>query len=127
MILSGWLDPDGGFHECGMFSHMVEVADNPALRKLVPDLEANRAYLEGVSEGCDQGEEEGGHGCWHNYHMAAMEVSCEIRDTLLCAGCLRVGSDGDVVCFEGVPTATTLQAAKDLAENYNLRPVFEAV
>jgi hypothetical protein len=130
--VTGWMTPEGKFFECGMFDHITTVSTVPELGRFVPYLEDYKVRLEDIDTICCQAGEDDEHPCWHNYALAEMDISVEIRNLLLEAGCMRVGSipSADTMHFEGRASLVTdakLQAAYDLAENYGYTPVFEDV
>jgi len=71
--------------------------------------------------------EKGEHPEWHGYEMTNDSCTGQVIGALYKAGCLRVGSTGDRMHFEG--TATTIQnlhqKAKDLAEGHGMTAEFE--
>jgi hypothetical protein len=130
--VTGWMTPEGKFFECDMYDHIEVASKTPELWRFVPDMDDYESRLESIDECCSEALADGENPCWHAYTMAEMDISCEIRELLLNAGCMRVGSipSTGTMHFEGrasLVTTTKLQAAKDVAENYNYTPVFEDV
>lgn len=124
-LKSGWIIPNGKFIECAYYCHIASVGQHPELESLVPEYSRWLDELAMMESEAEDRIAEDEHPSWHCYEMAADDVRYDIRKTLLDAGCLRVGSRGDQVYLEGKPDATTMQAAKDLAEEYGLEAVFE--
>jgi len=123
----GWLSPRGNFYQADLFGHIEAVGKSPELKRLVPnfdeevaDLERQRQYKNDL---IDQGE----HPEWHTYEMAEDDFKHSIIHALYANGCLRVGSNGSYMHFEGSPQAikSLFQKAKDLAEEYGKAPAFD--
>jgi len=129
MTISGWLDPNGKMHNCDTWGHIDKVSITPELKRLVPKLDGMLEKLASISRGCQEMDDNGEHPEWHAAEMYSYSVQGEIRRALLKAGCLRVGTwrKGGTMHFEGQVTATTRQAAIDLADGYDLEPAFEDV
>jgi hypothetical protein len=130
--VTGWMTPEGKFFECVMYDHIHMVSKIPELKRFVPDMDEYIDRLKSIDETCCEDNADDGCPCWHNYTLAEMDISGEIRELLLNAGCMRVGSipSAGTMHFEGrasLVTTTKLQAAYDLAENYDMNPVFEDV
>ena len=129
MSISGWMDANGKFHGCDMFGHIDKITNTPELARHVERLDEMLMTLESIDQSCQEAADNEEHPEWHNYDMYQYDVLDEIRMELLKAGCLRVGTwhTHGTMHFEGTLTATTHQAAIDLADGYDLEPVFEDV
>lgn len=117
---------------CDMYDHVRVVSDTPELKCFVPDMDDYEDRLASIDEACCEAADDGVNPCWHDYQMAEMDISSDIRELLLNAGCMRVGSipSKGTMHFEGrasLVTTAKLQAAYDMAENYDMTPVFEDV
>jgi len=115
MRVAGWIGLNGKFYPCEYFGHLEVIKSTPALKSLVP----------GINDQLAEANDE--HPCWHCPQLASRDILCDAVTALINTGCLRVANWDRELHFEGRPTATTLQAAKDLAEAHNMAPVFERV
>jgi hypothetical protein len=71
--------------------------------------------------------DKGEHPEWHVYEKFMDDFQKSAVDSLYGAGCLRVGSYGKSMYFEGLSEGITglYQRAKDLAEEYGMDAIFE--
>jgi len=123
----GWLSPRGNFYEVDMYGHVEAIAQYPELKKLLPDLDEELVNLQSIKQWSLDQIDQGEHPEWHGYEMASDRVRYAILDTLYAQGCLRVGSSGSALHFEGRPQAikSLYNKAKDLAEEYGMSPAFD--
>ncbi len=123
----GWLSPRGNFYQVDMFQHIEAVEKVPELKNLIPNFDDEVAALEHLRQWSNDQIEAGEHPDWHTYEMASDDFKYSIIKSLYNAGCLRVGSSGSSIHFEGKSPAISnlYQKAKDLAEEHGMQAVFE--
>lgn len=123
--ISGWMTPSGKFVTCNFYMHLKMIASTPELRRYVPDIDFILITLESIDKDCCDLIDEGEHPGWHNYEIPERDYTLYAINALRKAGCLRIGTMGTELFFDGTVTAITYQAAKDLAASHNMTPVFE--
>lgn len=123
----GWILPNGEFVECPAFQHLETIMGMPQLTALVPEIDSIWNGVQGVRESCEELFESGEHPEWHSYDMAKCDAFSQIAEALYKNGCLRVASNQDCLHFEGFGKAiqSLYQRCKDLAEGYDMKPIFE--
>ena len=126
--VTGWMTPSGKFLMCGMYMHLSQALDFPEIKQALGDWgEQSDARLTQVMAGCQDAIAHGEHPEWHSYEMASDSVQYKLREKLLKAGFLRVGTMGNSIHFEGKPHAikNLFQKCKDFAEGHGMGYVFE--
>jgi hypothetical protein len=123
----GWLGPRGKFYACKAWDHIKSINDHADLVALVPDYESIKSEVNSARELCQSLENAEEHGEWHHYEMAVDDANAFMTTSLYQAGCLRVGSVGDRMSFEGTSSAIKqlYQVAINLAESHGKTPAFE--
>ncbi len=122
----GWLTPAREFVSCSAYGHLGIIKD-PVLKQYLPCLDAEICRVEALKEQAESNILAGEHPEWHWYEMAQYSLEDCIVCSLYDAGCLRVGSYRDILCFEGRSSGikNLYQCGKDLAENHNMTAKFE--
>lgn len=122
----GWISPSGHFYDCDVLGH------SKALKK-IPE---GRAVVEGIDDEiddakreCQKMEEEYGtstHAEWHVVDMLETDYLHNLYEAAYDAKFIRVGQNGSELHFEARPEVwlDKHQFCRDLAENYDKRPVF---
>src|SRR6185369_5536854 len=101
MDVYGWLAPSGNFLKTEMYAHAAAIGEHAELKALIPDYDSEIASLNDIRESCEERIEKDEHPEWHCYEMASSDVNYKIVCALKEAGCLRVGSTGNRMYFEG--------------------------
>lgn len=123
----GWLSPRGNFYEVPQFGHLQAINQHIELKKFVPKLEDELSKLDQIERDSEELIARGEHPEWHCYEMAKSQLEYEVLDALYGNGCLRVGTSGHVMYFEGFPEAikNLKYKAETLAEEYGMTAKFE--
>jgi len=123
----GWLLPNGEFVECSAYQHLETIMGLPQLTALVPEIDGIWNGVQGVRESCEELIESGEYPEWHSYDMAKWDAFSQIAESLYHNGCLRIASAQGNLHFEGYGNAiqNLYQRCKDLAEGFDMQPVFE--
>lgn len=125
--ISGWLTPKGEVVKCGTYGHIDVAKKNPYFLEKVPKIYQILDRIEESRQFCEDLQKSDGHGEWHSYEITYDRADGEIRNLLLDAGFIRIGSDNKSIYFEGRPIylKDRHQKCKKLAESYDLEAVFE--
>lgn len=126
--ITGWLTSSGKFVECSRYSHLSVIMENEDLRKALGTWgEYTNEDLTFCVQETQERIENDEHPEWHIYECMAMDARSEARNKLLDAGFIRVGTLNNTLHFEGRSFALQggMQAAKDLADSYDMGYQFE--
>lgn len=123
----GWIMPSGKFKEAKPWGHLKAITGEPEMRNVVPRIDEIQADLDALEKDCQSLIDQGEHPEWHRYECAESSALFEVRNLLLDAGFIRVGSNYNDLCFEGtgVALANHMQRCKDLADQHGMKATFE--
>jgi len=121
----GWIDPDNKFHECNVLGHAKLLSKIP--KGLVLE-ERIQAEIEEVRAECQRMEDEQGstHAEWHCLDIIEGDYLHNLYEAAYDAKFIRVGQLGSELHFEARREVykDKYQVCKELADEYNKRPVF---
>ena len=125
----GWLSPKGNFYPARPMQHLDAVAQSPELKSLLPSFDERMAELKSREQESEDLIANDEHPEWHGYEMLKDDIEYGVMRNLYSQGCLRVGSVGSTMHFEGTANAikNLYNKAINLAEEHEMAPKFEPI
>ena len=119
----GWISPRGNVLGCDCYGHLETLAEWPEVKETLPEIADTLEGLEDIRKKSEDLIAQGEHPEWHCYEIACDREESRVKDALINAGHVRIGTSrhAETVEAEGIPEAiksrmTTIQR---IVKEYN--------
>lgn len=119
----GWISPRGNVLGCDCYGHLETLAAWADVKEALPQVAATLESLDDIRKDSEDLIAKGEHPEWHCYEMACDREESKIKEALLAAGFIRIGTSrhAEMVEAEGNPESISSRMAtiRRIVKEYN--------